>query len=901
MSITTKRLLIYLCFALLFNGTEYCFAESVPRTVNKDIEDSGSVLRATLKNGLRVIIVKNSLAPVVTTEMNYLVGSDETPEGFPGTAHALEHMMFRGSPGLSALQLSDISALIGADNNAQTQQMVTQYYFTVPTEYLGIALRIEAIRMKGVLLTDSLWEKERSAIEQEVAQDVSNPLYLFITKLYQLMFTGTPYAKDALGTDSSFDITSAALLKNFYSQWYVPNNAVLVVAGDVKPKKVLQYIENFFNDIPPVDLPARPVYNFSDVKHEKLRMPTDLPNGLVVISYRFPGSDSINQSAAARIVSDVLSSRRGNLYQLVTEGKALSIEFDYEPLPKAGIGFLIAEFPTDSNPDLLIHAIDSIIRLSLTNGLDSGLVQAAKLQEITQTEFQKNSIAGLASAWSDAIAIRERSSPDEDLSAIVRVSVEDVNRCARVFIDSTHSIVSILTPKSSGHEIQSKPFGGTESFSSRQTKGVTLPSWADSALGKITIPHSNINPVVTKLPNGIKLIVQPESISNTISIYGEIKNNPYLQQPANQEGIADILDQLFEFGSTSLDRISLAKSLDSIGAEMSVGTSFSLQILKQHFSKGVSLLADNILHPELPEEAFQIIRQRTLFLVAGQRESPDYITNRAVRNAILPKGDPELREPQPEAIKALSLQDAKDYYSKVFRPDMTVIVVIGNISPDTAREIIWKNFREWKATGARPETDFPPVPLNKATTIAVPDKSKVQDMVYLAQIVNVKRSSPDYYALQLGNLVLGGSNFSARLYQDLRVNNGLVYYVGSSFDISRNRGIFLVTYACDPGNVDKAKSIVIRDLKQMGNTPLPKGELDKARALLIHDIPLSESGEKSIALGLLQRSLENLAPDEPIRAASYYMKANTADIRRTFSRCIFPENLAQIIEGPTPK
>jgi len=174
------------------------------------------VLRATLANGLRTVIVKNTLAPVVTTEMNYLVGSNEAPAGFPGTAHALEHMMFRGSPELSAEQLAHITALMGGQFNADTQQTVTQYFFTVPADDLDTALRVEAERMKGILATQELWEKERGAIEQEVAQDLSNPEYLLSMQLLAELFKGTPYAHDALGTRPSFQQTPAALLRQFY-------------------------------------------------------------------------------------------------------------------------------------------------------------------------------------------------------------------------------------------------------------------------------------------------------------------------------------------------------------------------------------------------------------------------------------------------------------------------------------------------------------------------------------------------------------------------------------------------------------------------------------------------------------------------------------------------------------
>ncbi|MGH7990846.1 MAG: M16 family metallopeptidase, partial [Limisphaerales bacterium] len=198
------------------------------------------ILRDTLTNGLQVVIVRNTLAPVVTTMVNYRAGSDEAPAGFPGMAHATEHMMFRGSPGLSADQLAAISAAFGGDDDADTQQGVTQFFFTTPAENLGVALRVEATRMKDLLPDESLWTKERGAIEQEVAQDHSNPEYVFYEQLLAAVFKGSPYAHSPLGTRPSFNKTTDAMLRKFHNTWYAPNNAVLVVVGNIEPEKVLE-------------------------------------------------------------------------------------------------------------------------------------------------------------------------------------------------------------------------------------------------------------------------------------------------------------------------------------------------------------------------------------------------------------------------------------------------------------------------------------------------------------------------------------------------------------------------------------------------------------------------------------------------------------------------------------
>ncbi len=223
------------------------------------------VLRATLDNGLRVVILPNTLTPVATVIVNYLVGSNEAPPGFPGMAHAQEHMMFRGSPNLSANQLANITASMGGRFNADTQQTITQYFLTVPADDLEVALHLESIRMRDVLDSEALWAQERGAIEQEVAQDLSNPQYIFYTRLLTVLFKGSPYALDALGTKASFDRTTGAMLKQFYDTWYAPNNAILVIAGDLDPQKTLTKIRELFGPIPSKKLPSRPPVNLGQV------------------------------------------------------------------------------------------------------------------------------------------------------------------------------------------------------------------------------------------------------------------------------------------------------------------------------------------------------------------------------------------------------------------------------------------------------------------------------------------------------------------------------------------------------------------------------------------------------------------------------------------------------------
>ncbi len=863
-------------------------------------EKQVGVLRATLSNGLRVVIVKDPIAPVATTVVNYLVGSNEAPEGFPGMAHAQEHMMFRGSPELSAGQLAAISAAMGGGFDAETQQVVTQYTFTVPVQDLDVALHIEAIRMRDVLDSDELWNQERGAIEQEVAQDLSNPEYVFYTKLLATMFKGTPYAHDALGTRASFDLTTGAMLKKFHDAWYAPNNAILVITGDVDPQKTLESIKKLFGDIPRKNLPPRPEVRLQPVPAEKIEMNTDLPYGLVIVAFRLPGYNSPDY-AASQVLADVLNSQRADLYGLTAAGKALNTGFALNTFPEAGLAYALGAFPKGGDPQKVLQEVKEVLAKTVKQGIAADLVKAAKNLELAQLEEQKNSVSELAMTWSQALAVEGRQSPADDVQAITKVTVKDVDRVARQYLNLNHAVVAILTPEASGQPTSAKGFVGKESFNLRPGKNVTLPEWAKSTLDRLSIPTSTIHPVVSILPNGIKLIVQDESISNTISVYGHIKNQPDLQEPQGQEGIDQVLDQLFSYGTTSLDRLAFQKALDDIAAQVSTGTSFSLQVLSNHFERGAQLLADNELHPALPEDAFKIVRSQVADTVAGKLQSPDYLTHRALKAALYPKGDPTLRQATPGTVSGLTLANVKDYFSKVFRPDQTVIVVIGNVTQKQARQVIERYFGQWTASGPKPNTLLPPVPPNAPGSVAVPNTSRKQDEVNLAETLGLTRSNPDYYALVLGNHVLGGGFYATRLYRELREESGLVYSVEVELQANQTRALYAIEYACDPDNVAKVHGIVKRNLMEMQSQGVNPDELLQAKLMLLRRIPLSESSLQSIAQGLIKRSILDLPPDEPITAAKDYVAMTAEQVKAAFAKWVRTADLVQITQGPLPK
>ena len=185
-----------------------------------------------------------------------------------------------------------------------------------------------------------------------------------------------------------------------------------------------------------------------------------------------------------------------------------------------------------------------------------------------------------------------------------------------------------------------------------------------------------------------------------MTLVGSIKNNPGVQTPKGKEGVDQVLTGLLPYGTESLDRLAFQKALDDIGAKATAGTGFSLRVLAEQFDRGVQLLAENMLHPALPEDSFHVVRDETAASVEGEIRTPSYLARRALRSGLFPKTDPSLREATRENPASLSRGDVRSYYQKVFRPDLTTIVVIGRITPGQARTTIEKYFGDWKNSWA---------------------------------------------------------------------------------------------------------------------------------------------------------------------------------------------------------
>jgi zinc protease len=879
-----------------FAAAQPAFAADAPAAAAQ-----AHVTRATLDNGLRVVIVRDTLAPMVTTQITYLAGSYEAPQGYPGTAHALEHMMFRNSQGMTGAQLNEMTGKMGAENNAFTTNDATQYFFVAPAQYLDMLLHIEAIRMRGAQMTDKDWNLEKGAIEQEVSRDISDPGFLAFQQAERALYAGTNYAEGALGSRPTFDKTTGKILQKFYNDWYVPNNAILVIVGDVDAQATLVKVKQLFGSIAKGAVPERTPVKLEPLKPRTIAKTTPDATGTVQYLFRTPGQQS-KDNAATQVLFDVLNNSRSALSELAAQGKVLSAGAGAQPFTHGGIGIIEVGFPKGGDGKQAQGHLDGVIDGVLKNGVSADLVEAAKRQEKAQFEFSKNSATNLAESWSQALAWQGLNSPQEALDQILAVTPADVDRVAREYLKPDQRITVVLTPNPNGKRPpNSQGFGGTEQFASNDKLDAPLPEWATRQLAKLQMPHWTLDPVKMTLPDGITLIVQPTHVSKTVTVYGRVDSNEDLQAPAGQEGIGRLLASLFDYGTTTLDRAVFHKALDDIAATESGGSSFHLAVPAENFDRGMQLLADNELHPALPQKAFEVQQKTLARTLAGELQSPRYKMLRALDKGLLPAGDPGLRQATPKTVDALTLADVKHYFAKVYRPDMTTLVIVGDVTPDQAKAEVEKTFGAWKATGPKPDVIPKPVPANPAVYTVVPNAYASQDRVFMGQMLNLNIHNPDRYALQLGNEVLGGNGFASRLMVDIRVKHGYAYGASSFMNFDRSRSILYVSYGSDANKVKPVDQLIQKNLDAMRNTPVKPDELLNAKQAQIRSIPLEVSSVRNIARSLLDWSIKGEPLNEPMVAAKHYLDLTATEVQDAFKKYVKPADLVQIVQGPTPK
>jgi zinc protease len=427
-----------------------------------------------------------------------------------------------------------------------------------------------------------------------------------------------------------------------------------------------------------------------------------------------------------------------------------------------------------------------------------------------------------------------------------------------------------------------------------------LPAWANALVEHVAVPPATAAPNVTKLPNGMTLVVEPETISDSAFVFGSVKNNPILEEQVGKEGVSLVLADMFDYGTQTQDRTAFARAQDDADSDVSAGVGFGVQTIAHSFDRAVALLAQAELQPRFDEATFELARRRAAEELQTDLNGSNAIAARRAAQYLLPPGDPELRLPTVAGIEALTLDDVKAYYARAFRPDLTTIVVAGNVSVADAQRAIAREFGAWHADGVAPDVTLAPLPLNPPGEVRL-SLPVGQDSVLMQQIVDISRTDPQRYALLLGNAILGGGSLGpeqSRLFRDLRQNAGLVYSIASRLEGRRGRYEFSVEFACLPSNATRITSLITAEIERLQAEPVGTFELELAKASTIRRTVIADSSITAIGGQLLDDAANGYPFDQAQIDAQSFLRTDERAIQSAFATYIHPAHFVHTIEGP---
>ncbi len=405
----------------------------------------------TLENGLEVAFLPLERAPSISVQLWYHVGAkDESPKR-RGSAHMFEHMMFKGTQHLRAQDHARYINGLGGHVNAYTTEDVTVYQNTVPPESLDFVIQLEAERMSNLWLRDEMIAGERDVIKEEIRRQENSPLFAGFVHFLKTAFRQHPYAWTAAGNRADLDATTSEELKSFYSRYYVPNNALLVVVGNAKETAVRASVTKWFAPLKKSATVPRVSEQFSEKPQSEARRQVVAPAqvGVIMRGYHVPEAKHPDMHAL-RVLALILSGGQSSrLSESIVRRQKLAVESGGELLIREDPGLIVlfAAYLDSSKGAALEAALQAEVALVRRGRVSNAELGKAKKQLQAQLIYDMESVAGIAERIGNSWIHRGQTSHYlDDLSALESVSVADIKRVANLYLDDSKSIVVVIPP-----------------------------------------------------------------------------------------------------------------------------------------------------------------------------------------------------------------------------------------------------------------------------------------------------------------------------------------------------------------------------------------------------------------------------------------------------------------------
>jgi zinc protease len=933
-----SRKLFHACVTLALSGLSAGFIGIAGRAQAAAQQDFGKIVSqkydaaqmvtdTRLANGLTILSKEVHAAPVVYFSVWYKVGSRNEVNGQTGLSHILEHMMFKGTRDLPPGAIDQLFRVNGGQINANTGQDRTQYYELISADRLELAVRVEADRMINAAFDPTELSREMTVVRSELEGDSNDPGYqLYDFSFLPTAFVSSGYHWPTLGwkTDVEAVATRRNVIYQYYKDHYMPNNAVVVMVGDFDTKKAVNLCRKYFGVYPAGKLEKHHITPEIE-QHGERRIALQRPGttAQVLIGYHAPQT-GIKDHYVLDVITQLLSGgRSARLYQaLVETGIAQEAGADNEDTIDPYVFTLSASAASGTSPLKLEQGLEAEVAKLQDSQVSADELKRAFNQIDAAFTYQNDSVSEQANQLGTYEVISSFRYLDDYLKRIHQVTPAEIQTVAKKYLTAGNRTVATFDPQplppggTGAPPAASDNFGASAPVTDPHQKA--LLTALEKKYNIVTSAASSKRPTPTRkvLANGMVVIVQENHSNHTVALAGLTRAGSAFDAEGKW-GVSGLTASMLTRGTTSRTALQLALDLETVGAGVGIGAdtesaTFDGHCLTRDFGLTLNTLADELRNPSFPQDQFERLRSETLSALeqaredAGGTDGPGALASIAFSQALYPKGHPYWSpkiEEQEAAIRAITTDDLRAFHDKYYRPDTSVLVIVGDVNTAQAVSAVEAAFGSWSkpATPIQPLI-IPDIPLPAKSpapqVIDIPDT--MQTSVIWGYPGQLKRTDPDFYAGYVMSYILGGDTFGSRLGKEIRDQEGLAYTVYSSVDAAHGAGAFQAFVGANPQNAPRAASEIRRIIADMAKNGATDDEVRQAKLYLTGAYPLRLETNAGVAGQLLVAEDFHLGMDYIQKRASLYNRVTTAQVNAAAKKLLHPDRAVLIYSGAHP-
>ena len=851
--------------------------------------------KVTLSNGLDVILHEDHSIPLVAVNVWYHVGSKDEEVGRTGFAHLFEHLMFEGSKHHNRSHFEPLQKA-GASLNGSTTSDRTNYWEDVPSNYLELALWLEADRMGFLLdaLDQQRFDIQRDVVKNERRQTYENrPYGMAYWHIQQALFPlPHPYHWMTIGSQEDLDAASLEDVTSFFRRFYSPSNSSLAIAGDFHQDQALELVNRYFGDLPPgLALPrmGRRDSPLSGRVELEMRDKVSLPR--LYVAWPAPpdfAPEEAHLELLQVVLADGLSSRLHR--SLVYEKQiAQSVMVRYYPAEIAGQFSLQVTAAEGHDLAELEAATDAEMdRVRQEPPTEEELGRAKN--RIEATHYRQLAHIGGFGGRADQLnhfnlLARDPHLINSSLDRYLAVQREDIQRAAESVLNQGQVRLRVLPERAF------KPDA--------------------SVVDRTVMPKPAAEPAFTppapsrrKLDNGLEIMVV-EQRGLPIVAFGLLLRSGATADPASLPGLASFTAQMLAEGTQTRSSQEIAAAFEFYGAHLSTDvrreyTLLATETMSRHWLAALELIGDLVKHPTFPQHELERVRREHLTDLRRGKDDPATVADNIAPGLVFSRhtGYGHPIHGTEAALGALTCDDVTDHFRSAYGPGSAVLIVVGDVDLEDVLAKATVILGDWKGE-SMPPSALPATPDGdcRAATIYLVDRPSAAQSVIRAMQATIPRRHPDYFGLTVLNYAFGGQ-FTARLNQNLRQDKGYSYGFHSA--VNWFHGPSLLSAG---GSVQTAvtKESVKETLKEFhdirGPRPISQEELVGAKAAILQGYPASFERPGLVMSHLLQLSVYNL-PGNYFRTVKPQVEAVSLDeVRRIAVDWVRPDRLQVLVVG----